>query len=363
MKRRTTNVFSLSFIDCICCGLGAIILLFVIVNAKSAAYRNQITAEMQAEVDKAAREVLEGRKKLVDLRNALEMADQQLARTDGESRRIIPLLRQRETELAHNREDNLARRQHLDKLKADLRAADEGRRRLEGGGARLDERGDRVRSFPGQGDRLYLTDLKVGGKYILILLDTSASMLDESIVGIIRRRNLAESQRRQAPKWQRTLATVEWLAAQLPPDSRYQVMTFNEQAQALLPGTAGQWLPVSDGRQLDVALQALRQLVPANGTSLINALQAAARLTPLPDNIYLLTDGLPTRGADAPWRGKVSGTKRMRLFNEALAQRPPGVPINIILFPLEGDPDAASAYWRMAVLSRGSFFCPAADWP
>ena len=40
MKRRTVNVFSLSFIDCICCGLGAIILLFVIVNAKSAVQRN-----------------------------------------------------------------------------------------------------------------------------------------------------------------------------------------------------------------------------------------------------------------------------------------------------------------------------------
>jgi hypothetical protein len=140
-------------------------------------------------------------------------------------------------------------------------------------------------------------------------------------------------------------------------------MTFNEQAQALLSDTAGQWLPVSDSRQLDSALQQLRRLVPANGTSLINALQAAARLTPPPDNILLLTDGLPTRGAGAPWRSRVSGAKRLSLFDEALAQRPSGVPINVILFPLEGDPDAASAYWRMAVLSQGSFFCPSADWP
>lgn len=363
MKRRTTNVFSLSFIDCICCGLGAVILLFVIVNARSAAHRNQVTAAMQAEVDRTAREVLDGRKKLVDLRNTMEMVDQQIARTEGQSQRIIPQLRQREAELARDQEDNLARRQHVAKLKADLRAADEGRRRLEGGGARVDERGAQVRSFPGQGDRLYLTDLKVGGRHILILLDTSASMLDETIVGVIRRRNLAEAQRRQAPKWQRALATVEWLTAQLPPESRYQVLTFNEQAQALLPNTAGQWLPVSDSRQLDSALQHLRRLVPTNGTSLIKALQAAARLTPPPDNIFLLTDGLPTRGAGTSWRSKVSGAKRLSLFDEALAQRPSGVPINVILFPLEGDPDAASAYWRMAVMSQGSFFCPSADWP
>ena len=41
MKRRPLNVFSLSFIDCICCGLGAVILLFVIVNARSAVRRDQ----------------------------------------------------------------------------------------------------------------------------------------------------------------------------------------------------------------------------------------------------------------------------------------------------------------------------------
>jgi hypothetical protein len=35
MKRRRLNVFSLSFLDIITCGLGAVILLFVLINAKS----------------------------------------------------------------------------------------------------------------------------------------------------------------------------------------------------------------------------------------------------------------------------------------------------------------------------------------
>ena len=30
LKRRETEVFSLSFLDCICCGFGAIILIFVL---------------------------------------------------------------------------------------------------------------------------------------------------------------------------------------------------------------------------------------------------------------------------------------------------------------------------------------------
>ena len=40
-----------------------------------------------------------------------------------------------------------------------------------------------------------------------------------------------------------------------------------------------------------------------------------------------------------------------------------GIPVNVILFPMEGDPMAASMYWRVAVRSRGSFFSPSEDWP
>ena len=47
MKRKNLNVFSLSFLDIITCGLGAIILLFVLVNAKSAAQRDKVTSDLR----------------------------------------------------------------------------------------------------------------------------------------------------------------------------------------------------------------------------------------------------------------------------------------------------------------------------
>jgi hypothetical protein len=37
--------------------------------------------------------------------------------------------------------------------------------------------------------------------------------------------------------------------------------------------------------------------------------------------------------------------------------------VNVILLPMEGDPMAASAFWRLAQLTRGSFLSPAEDWP
>ncbi len=49
--------------------------------------------------------------------------------------------------------------------------------------------GDKVRTFVGDGDR----SLKVGGQRIFVLVDASSSMLDETIVNIIRRRNLPGS--------------------------------------------------------------------------------------------------------------------------------------------------------------------------
>ncbi len=363
MKRRPLNVFSLSFIDCICCGLGAIILLFVIVNAKSAVERDKITQDVTSEVTRIEREVLVGRKRLVELRNALEQTREDIARTQGLSTKIIKRIEQRRTEIAHYDKDNLAEKTHLNKLKADVRSLEEDVKRLKAGSQAEDDRGDRVRAFAGEDDRQYLTDLKVGGRRIFILVDTSASMLDSTIVGIIRRRNLPDAQKASAPKWRQAAATVDWLTAQLPSESQYQIYTFNEAARSLIPETAHQWLPAAESQRLNKAIRKLYQTAPQKGTSLANAFAAINRMQPPPDNIFLLTDGLPTMGAGKPWRRKVSAKKRLSLFNDALAQLPAKVPVNVIQFPLEGDPLAASAFWRLATRTRGSYFCPSADWP
>jgi hypothetical protein len=363
MKRRSLNIFSLAFIDCICCGLGAIILLFVIVNAQSAVQREQVTQDVHSAVERIEREVLEGRKRMVTLRNALEKTEEDIARTQGASRRLLKTIEDRRTEIAHYDKENLAEKSHLNKLKADVRSMEKEVKRLKAGSQAENDRGDRVRHFAGHGDRQYLTDLKVGGRRIFILVDTSASMLDDTIVGIIRRRNLPDNQKRRAPKWQQTAATVDWLTAQLPAESQYQIYTFNEKAQPLVAGTRSQWLPAAESKRLDEAVGRLYQTAPQKGTSLANAIIAMNLMTPPPDNIFLLTDGLPTMGAGKPWRRKVSSKKRLSLFNDAIKKLPAKVPVNVIQFPLRGDPQAASALWRLATQTRGSYFCPSADWP
>jgi hypothetical protein len=363
MKRKNLNVFSLSFLDIITCGLGAIILLFVLVNAKSAARRDTITADLRAEVDRIEDQVLDGRKQLILARNALEKTLAELVKTQGLSRQVIETFKDKKVELTDSDKDTLASKTHVNKLKADLKSLEEDVKRLRAGAKARDELGSKLRPFPGHGDRQYLTDLKMGGRRIFILVDSSASMLAETIVGVIRRRNLRIQEKLNSPKWRQTVKTIDWLTTQLPSTSKFQVYTFNETAGPLIAGTNGTWLNAGEVDKLNQTVARMRKLVPQKGTSLLNAFNAIGEMKPAPDNIFLLSDSLPTMGAKKPWGKRVSGKKRLRLFNAAIRRLPSRVPVNIILYPMEGDPFAASAFWKLAKDTRGSFFCPSKDWP
>jgi hypothetical protein len=249
MKRKRLNVFSLSFLDIITCGLGAlgaIILLFVLINAKSAAQRDTLTVDLHAEVDRIEKQVLEGKKKLIEARNALEETEAELIITRGRAREIIKILEEKKIELSDRENETLATKSHVNKLKADLKSLEEELKRLRAGAKTQDDLGSKLRKFPGHGDRQYLTDLKMGGERIFILVDASASMLDETIVGVIRRRNLPPKIRIKSAKWQQAVATVDWLSTQLPPTSKFQIYTFNETASPLTAGTEGTWLEAGD---------------------------------------------------------------------------------------------------------------------
>ena len=82
-----------------------------------------------------------------------------------------------------------------------------------------------------------------------------------------------------------------------------------------------------------------------------------------PDNLFLLTDGLPTQGKDPPGSAMVSGEQRRRNFLSAVEQIPVGIPFNVVLYPMEGDPEAAAMFWQLAMATQGAFIAPSRDWP
>ena len=360
-KKREFTTFNLSFLDIMSCGFGAVVLVFLIIDHSIQTVTKDLNRDLLSEVSMLEEDVRDGEAGLVKLRNTLSDVDNQMVEAQGQASRITEDIDNYEAMIADLKKDGFTERTDIETLKAEIRSLEEEVKKLRQAAEK--ESGNSARTFVGEGNRQYLTGLNLGGRNIAILLDISASMLADQLVNIIRLRNMDPAIQRKADKWTRALSTVDWLTAQLPVSSKYQVMTFNTRASPVLDNTAGKWLEVADQAQLDKISSELRKITPGGGTSLENAFTALQQLSPPPDNIFLITDGLPTQGANPPRGNKVSGDERQRLYRQAVKMLPRNVPVNIILAPMEGDPMAASEFWQLAQVSRGSFMSPSRDWP
>ena len=361
MVRRQTIIFSLAFLDVMSCGFGAVILVFLIINHATEEEVKVFNQDILAEIRLLDYQVQNGERDLFELKERLEKMLQRISESTNKLISTRTELDESEEELADLDADSLAQIESLEELKSDVETREEELARLRAQEAAND--GSRILRIGGEGDRQYLTGMKVGGKNILIALDTSASMLDEKIVNVLRRRNMTDERKRLAPKWQRAIRTVEWISAQIPLDASFQIYGFNEQADSIIPDSDGDWVELAAGRELDAALTNLKTLIPGKGTSLENLIDKLNQFVPLPDNVYLIIDSLPTLGTKPPRRATISGRDRLSLFRDAVNRMPNQVPVNVIMFPMEGDPMASAAYWNLARTSGGSFLSPSRDWP
>ena len=360
-RDRRFNVFSLSFLDVMSCGFGAVVLIFLIINHATEEEAKVINKDLLSEVRLLDYQVQNGERDLFELKEQLDALLERVSDSDRKLASTDLRLDETRDKFAELDAESLAQQESLESLKSDVQTREQELDRLRAIAEAND--GGRVRAVAGEGDRQYLTGMKVGGKYILIALDTSASMLDDTIVNVIRRRNMPEERRRLAPKWQRAVRTVEWIAAQMPLDAHFQLIGFNTRAQSLVPGHEDVWVPLGEGRELSDALEAVAQTLAEGGTSLVNLVTAINEMSPLPDNVYLIADSLPTQGTRETRRATITGRDRLDLFSDAIRAIPKQVPINVILFPMEGDPLASAAFWNLARVSGGSFLSPSRDWP
>jgi len=357
VKRREFSIFTLSFLDIMSCGFGAVVLLFMISKHATTQPVERPTYDYGVEVGALQSEIAATRAGIEQLRGRVAARGGELE----EAARAALAAREALTEEQRKQAppkgggalDIAALKVAVLKLEADKRMLL----------SQPFEKSRYVRSVVGEGNREYLTGVQLGGRRILVLLDTSASMLDEKLINIMRKRNMDADAQRRSGKWQRALATVDWIAAHFPQASSFQIVGFDTQLHYALPGTEGKWLPVKDSARLDAAVEAIKQRLPGGGNSLERAFTVIQTMNPPPDNVYLITDGLPTQGLEAPKGASVTGLERKRLFETALKRVSATIPINTILLPLEGDPVAPSAYWQLARITQGAFLSPSDDWP
>ena len=358
-RKRRFNAFSLSFLDVMSCGFGAVVLIFLIIEHSTDEDVRAVSRDLLAEIRLLDYEIDTGRPDLTELRERIEELQREIAEARRARLALTEDAERKRDELDELEAATIAQTESLEELKADVDTREEEVERLR---AVEEENAGRSAIFvEGEGDRQYLTGLFVGGSRILIAVDASASMLDGSIVNVLRRRNMPVERQLRSPKWRRAVRTVEWLAAQVPIDSQFQIVRFNTRAESVLPSDA--WHDTTDANTMADAVDALRETPPSGGTSLENLFVAVGAMDPAPENMFLVVDGLPTQGADPPRRGTVTGRQRMSHYGDALERLPPGVPVNVIMFPMEGDPLAPAAYWSLAQNTGGVYMSPSQDWP
>ena len=363
-KSRTISSFNMSFLDIMFCGFGAVVLLVLIINSNIISENKEKYKDLTSEVDRVEIEIIAARRHHRYLQDELAQVKGKSDIIQSEIEALESNISEIENETQLNKEQTVAIKEHINRLQSDLKKIDKNnwikKKKLE---SQVNNSGNKVRQYEGEGNRQYLTGLKLGGKRVAILLDSSASMLDETIVNVIIKRNYSDEIKRSTKKWQQAVNIAQWLTANLPKNSQVIISKFNETLSPLTKNHKMSWIKSLDHEQMNSMVNNLFSIVPEKGTNLYKAFYAIKKMNIKPDNIILITDGLPTQGVSKPTKSKVSAAERIDLFKQAVKTIPKGIPVNTILLPMEGDPMAASLFWKLAIDTKGSFLTPSRDWP
>lgn len=257
-KRREFDVFSLSFLDSICCGFGAVILLFVLSKAA------------EPTVIEATRE---------DLSGLLRDLQEQLFELQGE---VTVLNRELEGKRAQLSEEveNLARLQgDVSDLRGEFQASQDRERvqnAIEGQLARarqeLSEEMRRLlaRAVAPPDDAQPIAGIPMDSEHVIFVIDTSGSMVYGA--------------------WAQMLRKMEEILDAYPELKGMQVM--NDMGQYMFPTYAGEWIPDTPARRRAV-MTVLRNWHPFSNSSPVEGIQEALRRHARDDvkmSIYVLGD-------------------------------------------------------------------------
>ena len=236
--RREAPEFSMSFLDVICCGFGAIILLLMITKVVEPVVLEQSAVDLEGQVAQRENAVFEIRGQVEELKRQLDLSEATLA----DKMRMLAALKDsitkfRGEKLATQEEadEELKARQKLASVKQSL--TDEMERLL---GAGFTPRNDLVGG------------VAVDSEYVIFVIDTSGSM--------------------QSMAWPVVVRKVQEALSVYPNLKGIQVMS--DEGDYMFPGFAGQWIPDSPARRASI-VATLRTWAPFSNSSPVEGIQAA----------------------------------------------------------------------------------------
>ena len=293
-RRRDIEVISLSFLDCICCGFGAIILLLTLVRMSEPQAIEQAREDLQGRIARLERELYEIRgettilsRELVGKREQLSLDREAVARLQGD----LSSLR---GEFKASRELS----QVQDVMQGRFLAAQQ---QLTEEMKRLQEESQR----PARSKEL-VGGIPVDSEYVIFVIDTSGSM--------------------QRFAWPALLRKMSQTLDAYPKVKGLQVM--NDEGVYMFSTYAGKWIPDTPGRRQAV-IQRLTGWNAYSNSSPVEGIEAAIRSLAkggLKISIYVFGDEFTGRSVE----GVLRAVERMNAKDSSGARR---VRIHAIGFP------------------------------
>lgn len=237
-SRRDIQVFSLSFLDCICCGFGAIILLFVLSKFAEPVVIEELRKDFQSEIARFQKEQQDIRgqtrvlnRELTHLKDQLSKERERLARLQGDLSSI-------EGEFAASRQNAKVQNTVEGRLAKALQDLTEEMKRL------LKNRPRRVDNSIG--------GIPVDSEYIIFVIDTSGSM--------------------QRYAWRLARKKLEETLRVYPRVKGIQIM--NDMGDYMFHQYQGRWIPDTPARRNAI----IRQMItwrPFSNSSPVEGIRAA----------------------------------------------------------------------------------------
>jgi len=293
-RRRDIEVISLSFLDCICCGFGAIILLLTLVRMSEPQAIEQAREDLQGRIARLERELYEIRgetrilsRELVGKREQLSLDREAVARLQGD----LSSLR---GEFKASRELS----QVQDVMQGRFLTAQQ---QLTEEMKRLQEESQR----PARSKEL-VGGIPVDSEYVIFVIDTSGSM--------------------QRFAWPALLRKMSQTLDAYPKVKGLQVM--NDEGVYMFSTYAGKWIPDTPGRRQAV-IQRLTGWNAYSNSSPVEGIEAAIRSLAkggLKISIYVFGDEFTGRSIE----GVLRAVERMNAKDSSGARR---VRIHAIGFP------------------------------
>ena len=239
-KRRAPEEFSLSFLDVICCGFGAVILLLMITKTVQPQIIEASTVNLEGLVAELQEQVFELRGETRILNRDLNAKQEQLS----EYEQRIAILRG-QLASAKSRYDSIqVQRNSNDIITDQLAIARQS----------LTEEMKRLLGSQYQAKNNLIGGIPVDSEYIIFIIDTSGSMFSYS--------------------WERMMEELEATLSIYPEVKGIQIM--NDMGQYMFSRYRGQWIPDTPGRR-KVLMQNLRNWNVFSNSSPVEGITEAIR--------------------------------------------------------------------------------------